>query len=128
MNRDSDGKSGNIPGRQKCHPTSPADEQNTPQHIAKHRRIFDHLLANIQSGVLKSGDRLPSEAELGALFEASRITVAKAVLDLQRMGLVRADRAQVRMCWGSTWAPGAPLDCSSPSSDLPRFLSPSATA
>jgi len=31
---------------------------------------------------------LPSEAELGKLFDASRITVAKAVLDLQRMGLV----------------------------------------
>ena len=31
---------------------------------------------------------MPSEAELGKLFDASRITVAKAVLDLQRMGLV----------------------------------------
>jgi GntR family transcriptional regulator, arabinose operon transcriptional repressor len=39
-------------------------------------------------GALKAGDRLPSEAELGKLFDASRITVAKAVLDLQRMGLV----------------------------------------
>jgi GntR family transcriptional regulator of arabinose operon len=63
-------------------------ETDAGQHLAKHRRIFDHLLASIQSGELKSGDRLPSEAELGALFEASRITVAKAVLDLQRMGLV----------------------------------------
>ncbi len=50
--------------------------------------MYEHLLANIESGVLKSGDRLPSEAELGKLFEASRITVAKAVHDLQRMGLV----------------------------------------
>jgi GntR family transcriptional regulator, arabinose operon transcriptional repressor len=46
------------------------------------------LHGHIQSGALKSGDRLPSEAELGKLFGASRITVAKAVLDLQRMGLV----------------------------------------
>jgi DNA-binding LacI/PurR family transcriptional regulator len=56
--------------------------------IAKHRRVFEHLHAGIQSGALKPGDRLPSEAELGKLFDASRITVAKAVLDLQRMGLV----------------------------------------
>jgi DNA-binding LacI/PurR family transcriptional regulator len=50
--------------------------------------VFDHLLASIQAGQLKPGDRLPSEAELGKLFDASPITVAKAVLDLQRMGLV----------------------------------------
>lgn len=58
------------------------------RRVTKHRRIFEHLLASIQTGQLKPGDRLPSEAELGRLFEASRITVAKAVLDLQRMGLV----------------------------------------
>lgn len=67
---------------------APPPEVDPGQHVAKHRRVFDHLLASIQSGQLKSGDRLPSEAELGRLFEASRITVAKAVLDLQRMGLV----------------------------------------
>jgi len=67
---------------------SPPPEADPGQPIAKHRRVFDHLLANIQTGQLKPGDRLPSEAELGRLFDASRITVAKAVLDLQRMGLV----------------------------------------
>jgi DNA-binding LacI/PurR family transcriptional regulator len=54
----------------------------------KHRQVFDYLNNNIQSGALKAGDRLPSEAELGEMFGASRITVAKAVLELQRMGLV----------------------------------------
>src|SRR5208337_4734427 len=58
------------------------------EHGTKHRRVFEYLHSNIQSGNLKPGDRLPSEAELGKLFDASRITVAKAVLDLQRMGLV----------------------------------------
>jgi GntR family transcriptional regulator of arabinose operon len=66
--------------------TPPAEVESTGQ--SKHRRIFDHLLASIQSGELKPGDRLPSEAELGKLFDASRITVAKAVHDLQQMGLV----------------------------------------
>jgi GntR family transcriptional regulator of arabinose operon len=66
----------------------PPPEQEPGDHTAKHRRVFDYLHANIQSGALKVGDRLPSEAELGKLFDASRITVAKAVLDLQRMGLV----------------------------------------
>jgi hypothetical protein len=67
--------------------TAPPDTESG-QHVAKHRRIFDRLFASIQSGELRPGDRLPSEAELGKLFAASRITVAKAVLDLQRMGLV----------------------------------------
>lgn len=67
---------------------APPPESDPALRQSKHRRVFDHLLASIQSGELKPGDRLPSEAELGKLFEASRITVAKAVHDLQRMGLV----------------------------------------
>lgn len=67
---------------------SPPPEADGELRVAKHKRVFDHLLNSIQSGELKPGDRLPSEAELGKLFEASRITVAKAVHDLQRMGLV----------------------------------------
>jgi GntR family transcriptional regulator of arabinose operon len=56
--------------------------------VSKYRRIFEDLQTSIQSGRLKPGERLPSEAELGKLYDASRVTVAKAVLDLQRMGLV----------------------------------------
>jgi GntR family transcriptional regulator of arabinose operon len=67
---------------------APPPESDPSDRQSKHRRVFDHLLAGIQSGQLKPGDRLPSEAELGKLFSASRITVAKAVNDLQRMGLV----------------------------------------
>jgi DNA-binding LacI/PurR family transcriptional regulator len=67
---------------------APPPESDPANRLSKHRRLFEHLLASIQSGDLKPGDRLPSEAELGKLFDASRITVAKAVHDLQRMGLV----------------------------------------
>lgn len=67
---------------------SPPPEADGELRVAKHKRVFDHLLNSIQAGELKPGDRLPSEAELGTMFDASRITVAKAVHDLQRMGLV----------------------------------------
>jgi len=67
---------------------TPPPDPVPAQATAKYRRVFEYLHGHIQSGVLKAGDRLPSEAELGKLFDASRITVAKAVLDLQRMGLV----------------------------------------
>ena len=56
--------------------------------MPKHQVVFDYLHSGIQSGTFKPGDRLPSEAELGKMFDASRITVAKAVLELQRMNLV----------------------------------------
>jgi len=67
---------------------SPPPDPVPAQATTKYQRVFEYLHGHIQSGALKAGDRLPSEAELGKLFEASRITVAKAVLDLQRMGLV----------------------------------------
>jgi len=67
---------------------APPPEVNAGNPAPKHQRVFEYLHGHIQSGALKAGDRLPSEAELGKLFGASRITVAKAVLDLQRMGLV----------------------------------------
>jgi DNA-binding LacI/PurR family transcriptional regulator len=50
--------------------------------------VFRVLQREIQSGRLQSGDRLPSEAELVHRFGASRITVGRAVKDLQRLGLV----------------------------------------
>jgi GntR family transcriptional regulator, arabinose operon transcriptional repressor len=67
---------------------APPPEADPANRQSKFRRVYEHLLSSIQSGQLKPGDRLPSEAELGKLFDASRITVAKAVLDLQRAGLV----------------------------------------
>jgi GntR family transcriptional regulator of arabinose operon len=54
----------------------------------KYRQVFDALHREIQSGRLQVGDRLPSEAELERTFSASRITVGRAVRDLQLAGLV----------------------------------------
>lgn len=54
-----------------------------------HRLIYEQLLEEIQTGVYKPGERLPSEAVLCERFKASRITVAKAFQNLQRDNLVR---------------------------------------
>jgi len=53
-----------------------------------HRSIYEQLLAEIQNGVYKPGERLPSEAILCERFQASRITVARAFQTLQREHLV----------------------------------------
>ncbi len=54
----------------------------------RHRQIFEELHRAITSGVYGPAERLPSEAELGQRFQVSRITVAKAVHELQKQGLV----------------------------------------
>ena len=54
----------------------------------KYQQVYSALAREITSGRLQAGDRLPSEAALGDRFRASRITVGRAVRDLQLAGLV----------------------------------------
>jgi DNA-binding LacI/PurR family transcriptional regulator len=64
-------------------------EQEKPaSRRTKHRQVFEHVLADIESGRLKDGERLPSEVELVKEFATSRPTVARALRDLQNLGLV----------------------------------------
>jgi GntR family transcriptional regulator of arabinose operon len=59
-----------------------------PPAIPKYQQVYSALRREIQSGRWKRGDRLPSEAELVHAYSASRITVGRAVRDLQAEGLV----------------------------------------
>ncbi len=71
-----------------------------------HRSIYEQLLRELADGTWKVGERLPSEALLCERFGASRITVAKAIGQLQREGRVR------RRAGSGTFVqqPGAPVD------------------
>jgi DNA-binding LacI/PurR family transcriptional regulator len=62
-------------------------EAGAPQG-PKYLQIYRALEREIQSGRWKRGDRLPSEAQLVRQYGASRITVGRAVRDLQLAGLV----------------------------------------
>jgi len=62
--------------------------QSGPSMLPKHRQVHDELLAAIKSGEYAPGDRLPSEIELGRRYDTSRITIAKAVNELQKQGFV----------------------------------------
>ncbi len=53
-----------------------------------HRSIYQELVRELDEGLYRPGDRMPSEAMLCERFGASRITVAKAIQALQREGLV----------------------------------------
>ena len=54
----------------------------------KHERVRQAVEAEIVAGRWGPGDRLPSEAELVERFGVSRITVGRAMRDLQRAGVV----------------------------------------
>ncbi len=56
--------------------------------LPRHRQIYQELLREIQDGTYQPGDRLPSENLLCERFDASRITVAKAIQQLQVEKLV----------------------------------------
>jgi GntR family transcriptional regulator of arabinose operon len=71
------------------HGTKSTEEHEKPAlRRTKHRQVFEHVLADINSGRLKDGDRLPSEIVLVEQFATSRPTVARALRDLQNLGLV----------------------------------------
>ncbi len=54
----------------------------------RYRRIADEIAKGIASGRFKSGERLPPERELSAMFEVSRPTLREAIIALELMGQV----------------------------------------
>lgn len=54
----------------------------------KYRQIFELLAQEIRKGNYTPGQKIPSEATLGKRFAASRITVGRALRELQQAGLV----------------------------------------
>ena len=64
------------------------DEQLEPKKRTKYLDIVENLQSDISSGRFRPGSRLPSEAELTRKFAVSRMTVVKAVQQLQQQGLL----------------------------------------
>ncbi|TMR10237.1 GntR family transcriptional regulator [Nonomuraea turkmeniaca] len=62
--------------------------------MAKFPQVADAIAADIDAGVLKPGDRLPSELELGARHKVGRTTVRAAIDLLRERGLVQTVHAK----------------------------------
>ena len=56
--------------------------------------VADAVLDGIVRGDLAPGDALPSEAELGAIHDVSRITVREAIKTLQAQGVIRVENGR----------------------------------
>lgn len=57
-----------------------------------YRRIATELWADIQSGRLPAGQKLPNETTLAERFGVTRLTLRQAVTELQRLGAVEIRR------------------------------------
>ena len=64
------------------------DSLNTPRRLSDN--VFQYLSEGIGSGRWKTGDKLPSEAELCSELQASRSTVRSAIERLNGLGLVQS--------------------------------------
>jgi GntR family transcriptional regulator of arabinose operon len=65
-----------------------ADEPEQTNGQPKYVRIMESLRSDLTSGQYRTGARLPSEAELVRKFGVSRMTVIKAIRQLQQEGLL----------------------------------------
>jgi GntR family transcriptional regulator len=67
---------------------------NPSSDRAVYQQIADMLRSRIRSGTYGPGSKLPSETELVAEFQASRLTVRRGLAVLQQQGLTEARRGQ----------------------------------
>ncbi|MHC2543231.1 GntR family phosphonate transport system transcriptional regulator [Ensifer sp. SEMIA 135] len=54
--------------------------------------VMDALMKEIRTGVLRAGQRIPTEKELAERFEVNPNTVRRAVSTMQEMGIIRGER------------------------------------
>ena len=67
---------------------------NSESSIPLYKQIVKIIGDNVEQGILKSGEKLPSEFELITIFGVSRITVRAAIDELENMGIVKRSRGK----------------------------------
>lgn len=68
-----------------------------------YEQIKDYLLQGIQNGDFKPGERIPSERDLSVRFGVSRLTVNKALKELERAGVLYAQVGKGTFISGETY-------------------------
>ncbi len=63
-------------------------EKSSSGRPNKYKRIFDELRQAIAEGKYREGQRIPSETQLSRTCGASRLTVARALKELETLGII----------------------------------------
>ncbi|MFI9261151.1 GntR family transcriptional regulator [Streptomyces sioyaensis] len=66
----------------------PESPSHPPSARAPYMRVLEALTADIKAGVIKPGERIPSESELCERFKVARETARRAVRVLRERGLI----------------------------------------
>ncbi|ULL16830.1 GntR family transcriptional regulator [Paenibacillus sp. H1-7] len=61
---------------------------NTQKRVPMYIQLKNYIINQMNTGVWKPGDKLPSENELAEQFNVSRITVKNAMADIVKQGLI----------------------------------------
>jgi DNA-binding LacI/PurR family transcriptional regulator len=64
------------------------NELTRPDDLPKYRQVIESLHKDLTAGRYRSGEKMPSEAELGKRFGASRITIGRAMRELQNLDMI----------------------------------------
>jgi GntR family transcriptional repressor for pyruvate dehydrogenase complex len=70
----------------------PIEKPNLPGEIIK------QIVSEARSGSLKPGDRLPSERELGVVFNVGRSSIREGLKVLEAVGIVKRTTEGTRLC------------------------------
>jgi DNA-binding FadR family transcriptional regulator len=65
-----------------------SSDRTTFRPLQRYEQIAERLAADIRAGVLRPGERLPSERDLARTLEVSRASVREAIASLQVEGVV----------------------------------------
>lgn len=63
----------------------------------KYQVIIEDIKSKILSGDYNVGEQIPTESALQSLYEVSRQTVRKAILELSNEGFLRSEKVLARM-------------------------------
>jgi len=88
---------------------------STFRPLQRYEQVAERLAADIRSGSLAPGERLPSERDLARTFEVSRASVREAIASLQVQGVVETRKG------AGTFVAARP-----PAAEAPHDASPSA--
>lgn len=92
--------------------------QTTFRPLQRYEQIAERLNADIRSGLIAPGSRLPSERELARTLEVSRASVREALASLQLQGVVETRKGAGTFVSARTPAPEEPPHDASPSAVL----------
>lgn len=68
-----------------------------------YRQMMDQIMKNIENGNLASGEKLPSERQLAAVFKTNRTTVVRALDELRNLGVLTSRQGSGRYVNQTEW-------------------------